>query len=84
MSRPRENPRKNLKKFFVYVNFTDLKACKRLFKCVGGNFLKMFSWVFPMSTFQGASIDLSFVLFGSVGASEVEAKTNSSTEKTVL
>ena len=47
------------------------KPVKRFFKnCVGGKFFEIFSWVFPRSTHQGASIELSFVLFGSVGASE--------------
>ena len=36
------------------------------------NLLRNFSWVFPRSTTQGASIELSFVLYGSVGASEVQ------------
>ena len=34
-------------------------------------FFEKFSWVFPRSTYQETSIELSFVLFGSVGASEV-------------
>ena len=33
-------------------------------------FFEIFSWVFTRSTHQGASIELSFVLFGSVGTSE--------------
>ena len=37
---------------------------------VGGKFFENFSWVFPRSTHQDASIELLFVKFGSVGASE--------------
>ena len=33
-------------------------------------FFEKLSWVFPRSTYQGALIELSFVQFGSVGASE--------------
>ena len=38
--------------------------------CIGGKFFENFSWVLPRSTHQDASIELLFVKFGSVGASE--------------
>ena len=71
MSRPRKNPRNNLKKF-VLRNFQKkrLTGFKALKNCAGGNFFQIFSWVFPRSTHQGTSIELSLVLFGNLGASE--------------
>ena len=46
---------------------------KTVENCVSGKFFEIVSWVFPRSTHQGASIELSFVLFASVGASEVQS-----------
>ena len=66
MSRSRENPRKILKIVFQIWPYFPRFFQNR----VGGNFFENFSWVFPRSTHQDASIDLSFVWFCSVGATE--------------
>ena len=45
------------------------------------NFFENFSWIFPRSTDQEASIELSFVIFGSVGASEVHIHSKKKTRQ---
>ena len=74
MSRPRENPRKISDKFPPTQFLTVFEPEERFFlNCVDGKFFEIFSWVCPRSTHQSASIELSFVFIGSVGALEVQS-----------
>ena len=58
-------------------SFVEKKAWKQFFEnCVGGKFFEDFSWVFPRSTHQDASIEQLFEKFCSVGASEEKFPSN--------
>ena len=67
-------------RFSTWITLTETNNFQVFENCVGGKFFENFSWVSPRSTHQGASIELSFVWFYSVGASEKKchSKKNSS------